>query len=149
MNPRSQKVPCLSEDSKGTELNANVGVTYCGLALSGVPTWSLGTSTSGQKSQQSRVISIKQIHLTCCSQCDLLPLISILREAAAVANWRACGMQSTLKNNTFEEYIMTWKHPHLMLGKKQGYNTPYESLFLMSGEGKIREKPVVSRGWGW
>lgn len=34
-----------------------------------------------------------------------------------------------------------------MLGKKQRYDIPYESIFLMSGEGKIRETKA-SGFWG-
>lgn len=66
----------------------------------------------------------------CSFQRDLLPLISILREAAGVP-WRARGLErarQSLKKNTFEEYIMTQEHPHIMLSETRSYNTLDDSF---------------------
>ena len=45
--------------------------------------------------------------------------------------------RQSLKNNTFEEYIMTREHTRMKLSETRSYNALDDSIYVTSGKAKL------------
>lgn len=118
LKPRIQKLPYLSEGSNGTELDATVGVIYCGLVLSGLP------HGAGLPEPEGRKASTSYQGWQGLSR-SILPLFfPTWPSTSHFYSLRSCcseleSARQSLKNNTFEESTMMWEHTHTMLVKNE------------------------------